>query len=290
MGITSVYYNILHTLEENHVLDITNSLHLFCCHYVFLPRIQESFDVFREGWDNYPIRTEHNLMPNQLWQVGQFQNPVLEPEFKAYRSFKTPRRNHAHPSSPVRVRLFGRFSSFASGPSFRSERRASKRKSSASLPPARSPPHSPASSYASANPKLPTFRKWTIQSRHRALTNAEVPFSRRMSKLELYTLYVSSQTDAPPVRSDRMAANDESGSARGPIHSRQEQSSTAARHGLHHSRRRSSHPANPDDRELHVEPPSPTPLIILNITLIEQFFRQPISIMNINHIQKYLHV
>ncbi|KAA0723363.1 hypothetical protein E1301_Tti012702 [Triplophysa tibetana] len=92
---------------------------------------------------------------------------------------------------------------------------------------------------------MPTFCKWTVQSLHRTLTNAEVPFSKRMSKLELYTLYVSSQIDAPPVRSDRMAANDESGSARGPVHSRQEQSSAAARHGLHHSRRRSSHPANP---------------------------------------------
>lgn len=79
IGVTSVYYNILHTLEDNHVLDISNSLHLFCCHYVFLPRIQASLDVFREGWDN-PIRTEHNLTPNQLWQVGQFQNPILEPE------------------------------------------------------------------------------------------------------------------------------------------------------------------------------------------------------------------
>ncbi|KAL0146486.1 hypothetical protein M9458_058117, partial [Cirrhinus mrigala] len=78
--VTSVYYNVLHTLEDNHLLDISNSLHLFCCHYVFLPRIQASLDAFHEAWDNHPIRTEHSLTPNQLWQVGQFQNPVLEPE------------------------------------------------------------------------------------------------------------------------------------------------------------------------------------------------------------------
>ncbi|KAI7801282.1 hypothetical protein IRJ41_003217 [Triplophysa rosa] len=88
IGVTSVYYNILHTLEENHVLDISNSLHLFCCHYVFLPRIQASLDVFHEGWDNHSIRTEHNLTPNQLWQVGQFQNPVLEPESEAISSIE----------------------------------------------------------------------------------------------------------------------------------------------------------------------------------------------------------
>ncbi|XP_067282440.1 uncharacterized protein [Pseudorasbora parva] len=80
VGVTSVYYNILHTLEDSHLLDISNALHLFSCHYVFLPRIQASLDVFCEGWDNHPIRTEQNLTPNQLWQVGQFQNPVMDPE------------------------------------------------------------------------------------------------------------------------------------------------------------------------------------------------------------------
>lgn len=80
VGVTSIYHNILHTLEVNHLLDISNSCHLFSCHYVFLPRIQASLDVFSEGWDNHPIRTEHNLTPIQLWQVGQFQNPIMDPE------------------------------------------------------------------------------------------------------------------------------------------------------------------------------------------------------------------
>ncbi|CAM4683970.1 unnamed protein product [Leuciscus chuanchicus] len=71
VGVTSIYHNLLHTLEDSHLLDISNSCHLFSCHYVFLPRIQASLDVFSEGWDNHPIRTEHNLTPIQLWQVGQ---------------------------------------------------------------------------------------------------------------------------------------------------------------------------------------------------------------------------
>ncbi|KAK7128360.1 hypothetical protein R3I94_016815 [Phoxinus phoxinus] len=80
VGVTRIYHNILHTLEDSHLLDISNSCHLFSCHYVFLPRIQASLDVFSELWDNHPIRTEHNLTPNQLWQVGQFQNPIMDPE------------------------------------------------------------------------------------------------------------------------------------------------------------------------------------------------------------------
>lgn len=74
----------MHSLEDQDLLDISNGLQLFCCHYVFLPRIQASLDVFNEDWDNHPIRMVvprlQNLMPNQLWLVGQAQHPVAEPE------------------------------------------------------------------------------------------------------------------------------------------------------------------------------------------------------------------
>lgn len=56
----------LHTLEEGGLLDLSSSLDLFCCHYVFLPRLQASLDTFRETWDNHPIRTEQNMTPQQL--------------------------------------------------------------------------------------------------------------------------------------------------------------------------------------------------------------------------------
>ncbi|XP_035985228.1 uncharacterized protein LOC118558791 isoform X2 [Fundulus heteroclitus] len=80
MSVTGVYYNILHCLKDQHFLSNSNILHIFCCHYVFLPRIQASLDVFKDAWDNHPIRTEQNLTPNQLWQVGQALNPVADPE------------------------------------------------------------------------------------------------------------------------------------------------------------------------------------------------------------------
>lgn len=80
MGVTCVFYNILHSLEEQDLLDLSNPLHLFCCHYVFLPRLKVNLNTFRQGWDNHPLRTEQNLTPNQLWELGQIMHPVVDPE------------------------------------------------------------------------------------------------------------------------------------------------------------------------------------------------------------------
>lgn len=80
MCVTGVYYDILHRLEDWGYLDISNFTHLFCCHYVFLPRIQASLNAFRDAWDNHSMRTENNLTPNQLWEVGQYQNPISNPQ------------------------------------------------------------------------------------------------------------------------------------------------------------------------------------------------------------------
>lgn len=80
MGVTCVFYNVLHQLEEENLLDLSNPLHLFCCHYVFLPRLQVNLDIFKQGWDNHPMRTEQNLTPNQLWELGQIGHSVVDPE------------------------------------------------------------------------------------------------------------------------------------------------------------------------------------------------------------------
>lgn len=80
MCVTGVYYDILHRLEDCGYLEISNFTHLFCCHCFFLPRIQASLNAFRNAWDSHSLRTENNLTPNQLWEVGQYQNPIDNPE------------------------------------------------------------------------------------------------------------------------------------------------------------------------------------------------------------------
>ncbi|XP_051997736.1 uncharacterized protein LOC127654572 [Xyrauchen texanus] len=80
MAVTRVYYELLHGLEEECLLDPSNSLQLFCAQYIFVPRLQMDLDTFTAGWDNHPLRTEQNLTPNQLWTIGLLQYPVAAPE------------------------------------------------------------------------------------------------------------------------------------------------------------------------------------------------------------------
>ncbi|XP_026087087.1 uncharacterized protein LOC113061840 isoform X1 [Carassius auratus] len=74
-SVTHLYYEVLHSLEEDGLLDLSDAVHMFCAHYVFLPRLAETLHTFTEGWDNHPLRSEGGLTPNQLWVMGHMQNP-----------------------------------------------------------------------------------------------------------------------------------------------------------------------------------------------------------------------
>ncbi|KAK7884034.1 hypothetical protein WMY93_027157 [Mugilogobius chulae] len=74
VAVTSKYYELLHTLEEDGLLDISEDIHLFGVHFVFVPRIQADLQTFTHGWNNHPLRTEGNLSPEQLWCLGQLHN------------------------------------------------------------------------------------------------------------------------------------------------------------------------------------------------------------------------
>ncbi len=76
MFVSNLYYDVLHNLEDSGSLDPSNTIHLFCAHYVFLPRLQKDLDTFTDAWNDHSIRTEQNLYPNQLWEIGLAQNPV----------------------------------------------------------------------------------------------------------------------------------------------------------------------------------------------------------------------
>lgn len=72
-AVTSSYYNVLHSLEEEGLIDLSNAVHLFCVRYVFIPRIHTDFQHFKEMWNCHPLRTEGNLPPNQLWHIRMLQ-------------------------------------------------------------------------------------------------------------------------------------------------------------------------------------------------------------------------
>ena len=67
---TILYYSIFRHLEELQELDIDNEIHLFCLHYVFLPRINASLQSFQQAWNRHPMQTEHGLSPEQLQLQG----------------------------------------------------------------------------------------------------------------------------------------------------------------------------------------------------------------------------
>ena len=53
-AVTSTYYDVLHILEEEGLLDISNTLHIFLVHYVFLPHLCRDLHTFTEGWNHHP--------------------------------------------------------------------------------------------------------------------------------------------------------------------------------------------------------------------------------------------
>ena len=69
-GVVRLYYSLFQYLEEINILDPDNDLHLFCLHYVFIPRINRHLEMWRMAWIKHPLRSEHNMTPEQLWTSG----------------------------------------------------------------------------------------------------------------------------------------------------------------------------------------------------------------------------
>lgn len=74
ISVSSKYYNLLHSFEENGFLDISSTDDIFCVHYTFLQRLKKDLEIFTEGWNHHPLRTEGNRSPIQMWETGQMLN------------------------------------------------------------------------------------------------------------------------------------------------------------------------------------------------------------------------
>lgn len=61
------YKPIFYDLEQNGLLDPDNESDLFCLHYVFLPRMNETLEQFRLAHNNHSLSTEKNQTPVQLF-------------------------------------------------------------------------------------------------------------------------------------------------------------------------------------------------------------------------------
>ena len=65
-------------MEDEGILDPCNDMHLFCLHYVFLPRINHSLQVYSNAYSQHRLRTEGNRTPMQLWIRGQIQDQSVD--------------------------------------------------------------------------------------------------------------------------------------------------------------------------------------------------------------------
>lgn len=70
-GCTVLFYHLFNYMEITGILDPDDEVHLFCLHYIFIPRINSSLSQFMTMWNVHPLRTESNHSPNQLWMTGR---------------------------------------------------------------------------------------------------------------------------------------------------------------------------------------------------------------------------
>ncbi len=73
-GCILVFYNLFYELERIGLLDPTDDVHLFCLHYVFIPRINKAICTYVDSWSHHRIRTAGNQSPIQLFVTGQLRN------------------------------------------------------------------------------------------------------------------------------------------------------------------------------------------------------------------------
>ena len=74
-GVVSFFYQLFYFMEEEHILDPLNELHLAALHHIFVPLINEKLGVCKTAWSHHRMRTTRST-PAQLWLTGQVNNPV----------------------------------------------------------------------------------------------------------------------------------------------------------------------------------------------------------------------
>ncbi len=75
---TVLFYRLFSYMESNYILDVDDEIHLFCLHYVFIPRINRALLAFKEAWNCHPLSSAGYLSPIQLWISGLVTEPSDE--------------------------------------------------------------------------------------------------------------------------------------------------------------------------------------------------------------------
>ena len=73
-GVLAFYARIFEAMEDEGILEILDSVHLYSLHYVFIPRINRSLDDFIQKKNNHPVSSEKNQSPLQMWEKDMLDN------------------------------------------------------------------------------------------------------------------------------------------------------------------------------------------------------------------------
>ena len=74
-GVLSLFYQIFYFMEDRGILDPLNENHIAALHYVYLAKINEKLEIWRDAWCRHRMRTTKST-PLRLWVAGQLQNPT----------------------------------------------------------------------------------------------------------------------------------------------------------------------------------------------------------------------
>lgn len=64
------FSNLFSFMENEGILDSTDELHMFCLHFIYMPRVQRATAEFHNQWNNHGLSTQGGQTPLQLWQRG----------------------------------------------------------------------------------------------------------------------------------------------------------------------------------------------------------------------------
>ena len=59
-------------MEEHRILDPGNNMHIIisALRYIYVPRINNALQVFKDGWNSHGVRTEQGQSPEQIFVAG----------------------------------------------------------------------------------------------------------------------------------------------------------------------------------------------------------------------------
>jgi len=68
-GCLQFYKRVFFSLEEDEILNNDDDRHLYILHQVYLPRLKNDLQIFKNAWNSHPLSSERNFSPIQLFYL-----------------------------------------------------------------------------------------------------------------------------------------------------------------------------------------------------------------------------